>query len=43
VPHPLVVATQLDLTRLIDIWPVDDPLDLALAEQTSLATDVPVL
>jgi hypothetical protein len=28
---------------LIDIWPVDDPLDLALAEQTSLATDVPVL
>lgn len=42
-PNSLLTTASIDRLRLIDIWPVLDPLDLALGEQTGLGTDAPVL
>ena len=42
-PSELITAAGIDRLRLLDIWPVRDPLELTLAEQTGLATDAPVL
>src|SRR3954447_20269460 len=39
----IIVQTSFDATRLIDIIPFLDPLDVALADPTTLTTDLPIL
>jgi hypothetical protein len=39
----LITQTTFDATRLIDLIPLIDPLDINLADPTVLTTDIPVL